>query len=66
MIYTVEVTWTDRSRTPDGGYRQYTSTVEVMAETDAEASLVACQMVHAIRADLDPMVLGSEILSAEI
>lgn len=65
-IFTVAVTFTDRSRTPDGGYVTFRSVVRVLADDDIDATLVACQMTHAIRADLDPMVLGATITDVVI
>jgi hypothetical protein len=62
-VYEVEVLWTDRTRNDDGGYVSYTARIEVLADTDTEATLVASQMAHAIRADLDPMILSAEIIS---
>lgn len=61
FTYTVAVQHTDRTRNADGTYRTFTAIVQVLADTDNEATMVACQMTHAIRADLDPMVLGARI-----
>ena len=59
--YTVDVTYTDRTRAADGSYVTYRSVVTVEADDDTDATRTACQLVHCIRADLDPMVLGSSI-----
>lgn len=59
--FTVEVTYTDRTRLLNGRYQTFTSIVEVMAEDDREARLVAVQLVTAIRCDLDVMVLGERV-----
>lgn len=61
LTFTVNVTFTDRSRDASGNYVTYTAIVTVLAADDTEATLVACQIAHAIRADLDPMVLGARI-----
>lgn len=63
LTYTVEVTFTDRTRDASGGYVTFVAVVTVSAENDTDATLIACQMAHAIRADLDPMVLGATITS---
>lgn len=59
--FTVRVEFTDRSRNEDGSYRTYHATVEVLADSETEATQVASQMAHAIRADLDPMILGARV-----
>lgn len=61
LTYHVNVTWTDRTRAADGGYVTYLARVTVLADDDTEATLVAAQLAHAIRADLDPMILSTRI-----
>lgn len=61
LTYSVDVTYTDRTRAADGSYVEYVARVTVAAEDDTEATLVAAQMAHAIRCDLDPMVLRTTI-----
>lgn len=61
--FVVEVTHTDRSRHPDGSFVEFTAVVEVLAAGAVEAKLVAAQMVGAVRARLDGMVLGARVLS---
>lgn len=60
MKYTVLVQYTDRTRVGQH-FRAYQTTVHVEAQTDNEATLVAAQMVAAIRCDLDGMVIGTTI-----
>jgi hypothetical protein len=60
--WTVEVELTDRSRHADRTFVVFRTTVEVSADTETEARLVAEQMAGAIRHDLDAMVLGSRVL----
>lgn len=62
VTYTVDVDVTDRTRRDDGSYVAVTRRVEVAAIDDTEATLVACQLVLAIRSDIDPMVLGARIV----
>ena len=66
MVFTVEVTYTDRTRLPDGGYRTFIAVVDVMADSDIDARLVAVQMATAIRCDLDVMPLGDRIVCVAI
>ena len=63
LTYEVRVILTDRTRDASGGYVTFVALVTVLADNDTEATLTACQMAHAIRADLDPMVLGATITS---
>ncbi len=45
LTFTVEVDFTDRRRHPAGGFVTATAFVEVMADTDTDATLTAAQMV---------------------
>lgn len=63
LEFTVAVGHTDRTRTVDGGFTTYTTTVTVFADTDVNARLIAAQMVDAIRRDkVDGMVLSAQII----
>lgn len=66
MMFTVAVTFTDRTRLPNGRYREFLTHVDVIALSDTEARLVAVQMATAIRADLDVMPLGDRIVAVAI
>lgn len=61
MDWTVDVTFTDRTRLPSGGFREFKTTVNLSAQTSAEAILVACQMVASLREALGCMVTGARI-----
>lgn len=61
FVFTVRVTHTDRSRTADGHFNKFYTSVEVAADTDIEATLIAAQMASAIRRDIDGMVIGTTI-----
>lgn len=63
LEFTVEVCYTDRSRTTDGTFTTFTTSVTVLAETDTEARLIAAQMADAIRRDkTDGMVLSATVV----
>lgn len=62
LTYTVQVDFTDRSRNADRTFVTSTRTVTVLADNDTEATLVATQLVTALRADLDGMPVASRIL----
>lgn len=62
LTFAVDVTFTDRSRLDDGTYRTFRTRVTVLATDDVDATQAACQMAHAIRCDLDPMVLGAAVV----
>lgn len=60
MTYEVLVEFTDR-QVVDGAFKTYPSTVTVTADSDTEATLIAAQMVAAIRCDLSGMVVATTI-----
>jgi hypothetical protein len=65
--FRVQVFHTDRTRDANGRYRTFRSDVDVVADSDTDAGAddarcAATQIVLAIRADLDPMVLDAQIV----
>jgi len=64
--FTVRVTYTDRSRHSDRTFVEFYSTVEVLADSDTEATMVASQMVDAIRFDIDGMVIAARVIDVRI
>lgn len=60
LTFSVEVDYTDRAIV-DGRFRVMTVDVEVLAETDVEASLVAAQMVIGM-ISADSMVVATRIV----
>lgn len=63
LVFTVQVAHTDRTRTADGRFTTFTTFVDVLADTDVEATMVAAQMVAAIRADIDNMVIATTVVN---
>jgi len=59
LTFTVQVTHTDRTRTPAGRFNEFTTNVEVLADTDTDAACIAAQMVGCLRGN--GMVLGTRI-----
>lgn len=61
---TYRVTFTDRTRNPDGAYRTDFSFVDV-TDADGDPSLAAVQQVSArVVAQFDGMVLGADLVDA--
>jgi hypothetical protein len=64
LIFTVQVDYTDRTRTAAGTFTTFSTVVDVLADTDTDATLAAAQMVGAIRDDaIDGMVTATRIVS---
>jgi hypothetical protein len=59
-VFTVDVTHTDRTRTPEGRFNEKTYKVDVKATSEDEAHLIAAQMVGARKND-QGQVTGTRI-----
>lgn len=62
MTFDVDVHFTDRTRLADGTYRMFRARVTVDATNDTDATMVATQLAMAVRADLNPMALGANVV----
>jgi hypothetical protein len=63
---TVEVTFTDRTRTVDGRYREFVRRPTVLVELGESPELVAAQLIACLVSPFDGMVLGAVAVDAVV